>query len=115
MRKCSAMVSEMRRTLPQLPPFNWQREYAHLWEGRNEGHLNDILFGPGPEDVLMIDGVRDTWQHHQQNARPPLLHRVNECGNCHIRPKMPDGQYCRQCYDMKYNSYFNAARKGRVQ
>jgi hypothetical protein len=66
--KWSVMVSDMQQTVPQLPPFNWQREYAPLWEGRNEGHLNDILFGPGPNDVLTIDGIRAPFKDHLARA-----------------------------------------------
>lgn len=58
----------MLRTLPQLPPFNWQVEYAPHWEGRNDGCLNDILFKPGPDDVLIIDGIRAPFREHLARA-----------------------------------------------
>lgn len=66
--KWSAMVSDMQRTVPTLPAFDWQREYAPLWEGRNDGSLNDILFRPGPEDVLIIDGIRAPFHEHLARA-----------------------------------------------
>jgi hypothetical protein len=62
------MVSDMKATLPQLPLFNWQLEYAPHWEGRNDGCLNDILFRPGPEDVLIIDGIRAPFGVHLARA-----------------------------------------------
>lgn len=63
--KWSDMVSDLRHELPALPPaFVWERDYAGLWEGRNEGHLNDILFRPGPDDVITIDGFRAPFREH---------------------------------------------------
>jgi hypothetical protein len=67
--KCSVMVSkDVVRQLDRITAFNWQRDYAPLWEGRNEGHLNDILFRPGPDDILTIDGIRAPFSVHLARA-----------------------------------------------
>lgn len=66
--KWSVMVSDMQQTVPTLPPFNWQKEYAPLWEGNNDGRLNDILFRPGPDDILTIDGIRAPFKDHLARA-----------------------------------------------
>jgi hypothetical protein len=68
-QKCSVMVSkDVVRQLDRITAFNWQRDYAPLWEGRNEGHLNDILFRPGPDDILTIDGLRAPFSVHLARA-----------------------------------------------
>lgn len=61
------MASEVAASLPPPKKFNWEREYGPLWSGDSD---TAFWLAPGPEDVLMIDGVRAPLRDHQSgNAK----------------------------------------------
>jgi hypothetical protein len=59
------MVSDMRNSIPELPPFNWEREYGPLWTGSD---CSAFWLAPGPEDYLTIDGIHAKLKDHQSGA-----------------------------------------------
>jgi hypothetical protein len=58
--KCSVTVSDLLGTMPELPPFSWEREYARHWEGRFDDSLNAFFFAPGPDDLFTVKYAHGT-------------------------------------------------------
>jgi hypothetical protein len=88
-----AVIREATQAVQQLPAptFDWQRDYAQFWSG-NDGSFEDLVFGPGPDDLVIIDGVRVKYKHHLDGTAKERAARESAQNNAVMQQYMGGAQ-----------------------